>query len=90
MQNEPEVRTKDYLFVSDFDQNPEFQRFRNRIERVIGAAGFGEKIRGLSRIHLVQDYDRNHDHYKPDVLASRLIRRDGNDFKVYMRLMNGK
>jgi hypothetical protein len=36
---------------------------------------------------LIQDYDRNQDNYKPEVLASRLVSRSGNDFKVYMRLM---
>jgi hypothetical protein len=36
---------------------------------------------------LIQDYDHNQDNYKPEVLASRLVSRNGNDFKVYMRLM---
>jgi len=36
---------------------------------------------------LIQDYDHNHDNYKPEVLASRLVSRNGNDFKVYLRLM---
>lgn len=39
---------------------------------------------------LVQDYGHNRDHYQPEVLASRLIARDGNDFKVYLRLMKKK
>ena len=39
---------------------------------------------------LVQDYDHNQDHYKPEVLASRLISRDGHDFKVHLRLMKKK
>jgi hypothetical protein len=38
----------------------------------------------------MQDYDRNQDNYKPEVLASRLISRQGNDFKVYLRLMKQK
>jgi hypothetical protein len=36
---------------------------------------------------LIQDYDHNQDNYKPEVLASRLVSRHGNDFQVYMRLM---
>jgi len=36
---------------------------------------------------LVQDYDHNQDHYKPEVLASRLVGRNGNDFKIYLRVM---
>ncbi|HTQ57306.1 MAG TPA: hypothetical protein VMI94_22710 [Bryobacteraceae bacterium] len=39
---------------------------------------------------LVQDYDRNHDHYQPEVMASRLVSRDGDDYKVYLRLMKKK
>jgi hypothetical protein len=39
---------------------------------------------------LIQDYDHNQDNYKPEVLASRLVSRHGNDFKVYMRLMKKK
>ncbi|MGA2132868.1 MAG: hypothetical protein ABSH50_11295 [Bryobacteraceae bacterium] len=39
---------------------------------------------------LVQDFDHNRDHYRPEVMASRLIAHNGNDFKVYMRLMKKK
>jgi hypothetical protein len=39
---------------------------------------------------LIQDYDHNQDNYKPEVLASRLVSRRGNDFKVYLRLMKQK
>jgi hypothetical protein len=39
---------------------------------------------------LIQDYDHNQDNYKPEVLASRLVSRHGNDFKVYLRLMKQK
>ena len=39
---------------------------------------------------LIQDYDRNQDNYKPEVLASRLVTRHGNDFQVYLRLMKKK
>jgi hypothetical protein len=39
---------------------------------------------------LIQDYDHNQDRYKPEVLASRLVSRRGNNFKVYLRLMKHK
>jgi hypothetical protein len=39
---------------------------------------------------LIQDYDHNQDNYKPEVLASRLVSRHGNDFKVHLRLMKTK
>jgi hypothetical protein len=38
----------------------------------------------------MQDYDHNHDNYRPEVLASRLVSHSGNDFKVYLRLMKKK
>ena len=39
---------------------------------------------------LIQDYDHNQDYYQPEVLASRLVSRNGNDFKVYLRLRKKK
>jgi HAD superfamily phosphoserine phosphatase-like hydrolase len=54
MQIEQEVRTKDYLFVSDFDQTLSFNDSGMVLSELIGAPGFGERIRGLSEIHLVQ------------------------------------
>src|SRR5579871_2998573 len=39
---------------------------------------------------LVQDYDRNREHYQPEVMASKLVSRSGNDFKVYLRIMKKK
>lgn len=41
-------------------------------------------------VALVQDYD-NHMHiYKPDVIDSKLISREGDDFEVYLRLLKKK
>src|SRR5580700_4657772 len=54
MQIEQEVRTKDYLFVSDFDQTLSFNDYGMVLSELIGAPGFGERIRGLAEIHLVQ------------------------------------
>jgi hypothetical protein len=36
---------------------------------------------------LIQDYDHHANIYKPDVIASKLIRHDGNDFQIYLRLL---
>jgi len=55
----------------------------------IGAV-FIPKVTLGKTLAVVQDYDRNRDNYKPEVLASRLVSRDGNDFKVYLRLMKKK
>jgi hypothetical protein len=39
---------------------------------------------------LIQDYDNHMNVYKPDVIASKLISRQGNDFEIYLRLLKKK
>jgi hypothetical protein len=39
---------------------------------------------------LVQDYDRHQDIYKPEVVRSKLVSRNGNDFKIFYRLRKKK
>ncbi|HXE89396.1 MAG TPA: hypothetical protein VNK82_00365 [Terriglobales bacterium] len=39
---------------------------------------------------LVQDYDHHDRYYKPDVIASKLRARNGNDFKVFLRFYKKK
>ncbi len=39
----------------------------------------------LQAMALVQDYDRHHVNYAPDVADSKTLQRTGNDFKIYMR-----
>jgi hypothetical protein len=39
---------------------------------------------------LIQDYDNHKNIYKPDVIASRLISRRGNDFRISLRLLKKK
>jgi hypothetical protein len=41
-------------------------------------------------LDLVQDYDHHQDIYKPEVVRSRLVKREGNDFKIYYRLRKKK
>jgi hypothetical protein len=41
-------------------------------------------------LNRVQDYDHHKDVYAPEVIRSQLIRRDGNDFSVYLRLVKKK
>lgn len=38
----------------------------------------------------LQDYDRNKETHKPEVLDSKILSRNGNDFHVYLRLMKKK
>lgn len=39
---------------------------------------------------VIQDYDLHKKIYAPDVIDSKLIRRDGNDFQIYLRLLKKK
>lgn len=41
-------------------------------------------------LDLVEDYDQHQNIYKPEVVRSRLISQDGNDFKIYYRLRKKK
>jgi hypothetical protein len=41
-------------------------------------------------LELIQDYDNHKNIYKPDVVESKLIRRRGNDFQIYLRLLKKK
>ncbi|HYM75384.1 MAG TPA: hypothetical protein VE377_05335 [Candidatus Dormibacteraeota bacterium] len=39
---------------------------------------------------LIQDYDNHQNIYKPEIMASRLVRHHGNDFQIYLRLLKKK
>jgi hypothetical protein len=39
---------------------------------------------------LVQDYDNHKNIYKPEVMDSKLISHDGNDFQIFLRLLKKK
>jgi len=39
---------------------------------------------------LIQNYDHHQAIYQPEVLVSKLMRRRGNDFEIYMRLLKKK
>jgi hypothetical protein len=36
---------------------------------------------------LVRDYDRHKEYYKPEVVDSRVLSHDGNDYRIYLRLL---
>lgn len=54
MQSDQEIRAKDYVLISDFDQTLSFNDSGLVLSELIGVPGFDERIRGLSKIHLVQ------------------------------------
>lgn len=39
---------------------------------------------------VIQDYDNHKNVYTPEVLDSKLVSRDGDDFKIYLRLLKKK
>src|SRR5579864_7800919 len=39
---------------------------------------------------VIQDYDNHKKIYKPEVIDSKLVRREGNDFQIYLRLLKKK
>jgi hypothetical protein len=39
---------------------------------------------------MVQDYDKHKNVYRPDVIDSKLMARNGNDFHIYLRLLKKK
>jgi hypothetical protein len=41
-------------------------------------------------IELLQDYDHHQDYFKPEVIGSRLVSRQGNDFKIFLRFRKKK
>jgi hypothetical protein len=41
-------------------------------------------------IHFVEDYDHHQDFYKPEIVRSRLVSREGNNFKIFYRVRNHK
>jgi 2-hydroxy-3-keto-5-methylthiopentenyl-1-phosphate phosphatase len=54
MQKELEIRPKEYLLVSDFDQTLSFNDSGIVLSELLGIEGFAERIGGLAKIHLVQ------------------------------------
>ncbi len=54
------------------------------------AAAFIPGTTMADTLALIQDYDHHKDVYKPDVMDSKLIAHEGNDFKIFLRLLKKK
>jgi 2-hydroxy-3-keto-5-methylthiopentenyl-1-phosphate phosphatase len=54
MKHEHGSNTKAYLLISDFDQTLSFNDSGLVLSELLGIHGFGERVAGLSKIHLVQ------------------------------------
>ena len=55
----------------------------------IGAA-WAPEATVKATLALIQNYDNHVNIYKPEVIASKLISRRGNDFQIYLRLLKKK
>jgi hypothetical protein len=55
----------------------------------VGAA-FIPGVTVAATLALIQNYDNHKNVYKPDVMDSKLIARDDNDFKIFLRLLKKK
>lgn len=55
----------------------------------IGAV-FIPKVTLAKTLRLVEDYDNHKRIYQPEVVDSKLLSRDGNDYKIFMRLLKKK
>lgn len=53
-------------------------------------AGFVTGATMESTLARVQDYDNHKNFYRPEVIESKLVSRDGNNFKIYLRLLKKK
>ncbi len=53
-------------------------------------AGFIAESTVTDILSLIQDYDNHKNIYQPEVIASRLIRRQHDDFQIYLRLLKKK
>ncbi len=59
------------------------------IHDIVGAVFVPQ--RGVQQaVALVQDYENHKNIYKPEVIDSKLMRRTGDDFQVYLRLLKKK
>ncbi len=54
------------------------------------AAAFIPATNIKKTLALIQDYDNHEAIYKPEVIASKLISHQGNDFRIYLRLLKKK
>jgi len=54
------------------------------------AAAFVPGVTMQQALALVQNYDNHKNIYKPEVMDSRLISHDGDDFKIFLRLLKKK
>jgi hypothetical protein len=97
---------KSFLWVDQSAERVHLARAGRIIVRPFGAKAITEVHDGLvhdwvgaifipratvqQTLALVQDYNRHKDLYQPEVMDSKVLARDDNDFKIYLRLKKKK
>ncbi len=53
-------------------------------------AGFIPRATLQQTVNFIQDYNNHSSHYRPDVISSKLLGRNGNNFKINLRFLKNK
>jgi hypothetical protein len=77
------------VVVTPFHEKPEVKVADGLIHDWVGSVFIPGTT--LDRVlAMVQDYNHHKDVYKPDVIDSKLLSREGNDFRIQLRLVKKK
>jgi hypothetical protein len=74
------------IVVEPFGKSPVTKAPSGLIHDWVGGA-FLPGVPLARTLALVQDYNRHKEYYKPEVVDSRLLSRDGDHFRIYLRLL---
>jgi hypothetical protein len=77
------------IVVSPFHAKPETKVKDGLIHDWVGSI-FIPGVNVERVLAMVQDYNHHKDVFKPDVLDSKLLSREGNTFRIYLRLLKKK
>jgi hypothetical protein len=77
------------IVVMPFRDKPEMKIKDGLIHDWVGSV-FIPGVTLERTLAMVQDYNRHKDIYKPEVIDSKLLSRDGNNFHIYLRLLKKK
>ena len=77
------------VVVTPFHEKPEVKIKDGLIHDWVGSV-FIPGVTLDRVLSMVQDYNHHKDAYKPDVIDSKLLSRQGNDFRIYLRVLKKK
>src|SRR5687767_1398643 len=74
------------LVVQPFGANPVSKVPGGLVHDWVGAV-YLPGVTVARALALVQDYNRHKEYYKPEVVDSKILAHNGNNFKMYLRLL---